>query len=331
MDILSLLSVLILFSLLFLLVFVCLFDADLTTIFCEKFGVDVKSKLKDKVVWITGASSGIGEALAIECVKNGSKVVISARREAQLESVKSKCLDAVPGCKSENILVLPMDMCDFDSHKKCFDQVLNTFGRLDILINNAGRSQRARWEYTDIDVDIGLFQLNVFSVINLTRLVLPHMLENKTGTIAVTSSSAGKVGAPFSGTYTGSKHAIHGYFESLRTEKAGTGIDICLLCPGPTFSGLLEVAATEKVGEQFGENMSSGDKRMTSERCAQLSLVAIANRLYESWICFFPVILIMYLNQYAPGTTKLILSVVGPKLAAKIRDSKNAMESKKFQ
>lgn len=86
------------------------------------------------------------------------------------------------------------------------------------------------------------------------------MLENKSGSIAVTSSTAGKAGVPFSGTYTGSKHAIHGYFESLRTEKMGSGVEVCLLCPGPTFSDLLEVAATEKPGEKFGESMRSTDK-----------------------------------------------------------------------
>ena len=107
------------------------------------------------------------------------------------------------------------------------------------------------------------------------RTVLPHMLENKSGRIAVMSSTAGKAGVPFSGTYTGSKHAIHGYFESLRTEKVllififyinlkflkiGSGIEVCLLCPGPTFSDLLQVAATENPGEKFGENMRSSDK-----------------------------------------------------------------------
>ena len=84
-----------------------------------------------------------------------------------MEKTKEKCIEA--GAKSENILVLPMDMCDFSSHQKCFQAVLDNFGRLDILINNAGRSQRGRWEHISIDVDIELFNLNVFSVINLTR------------------------------------------------------------------------------------------------------------------------------------------------------------------
>merc|ERR1712080_418668 len=103
---------------------------------------------------------------------------------------------------------------------------------------------RATWERIDVKVDEEMFALNVFSVVHLTRTVLPHMLARRCGSLAVMSSTAGRCGVPFSGTYTGSKHAIHGYFESLRTEKMGSGLSISLLCPGPTFSNLLEVAAT---------------------------------------------------------------------------------------
>ena len=153
-----------------------------------------------------------------------------------------------------------MDMCEFSSHKPNFEKILEQFGRLDILINNAGKSQRARWEHISPEVDLDMFNLNVFSVVNLTRTVLGHMLANKSGVVSVMSSTAGKAGVPFSGTYTGSKHAIHGYFESLRTEKIGSGVSVCLLCPGPTFSDLLSVAATENPGEKFGESMKATDK-----------------------------------------------------------------------
>ena len=164
------------------------------------------------------------------------------------------------GASPDDVLVLPMDVCDFSSHKPNFHKILEKFGRLDVLINNAGRSQRARWEHISPQVDQDLFNLNVFSVVNLTRTVLDHMMANKSGVVSVMSSTAGKVGAPFSGTYTGSKHAIHGYLESLRTEKIGSGVSVCLLCPGPTFSDLLSVAAMEKPGEKFGERMSASDK-----------------------------------------------------------------------
>ena len=183
------------------------------------------------------------------------------------------------------------------------------------MLHNAGRSQRARWEHTDIQVDLDLFNLNVFSIVHLSRCIMPHFLERNSGTFALMSSTAGKAGVPFSGSYTGSKHALHvglfsdpiwsspsfsftfcctqrlfsifrkcknecsmhttfichknkaktswaitdwmtlmhcifqGYFESLRTEKMATGISVTMLCPGPTFSNLLAVAATENQGE----------------------------------------------------------------------------------
>ena len=148
-----------------------------------------------------------------------------------LDKVKQRCVQA--GANPKDILVLPMDLCDFSSHKPNFDKILETFGRLDVLINNAGRSQRARWEHISPEVDLEIFNLNVFSVVSLTRTVVDHMVTNKSGVVAVMSSTAGKAGVPFSGTYTGSKHAVHGYLESLRTEKVGSGLEVCLLCPGP--------------------------------------------------------------------------------------------------
>lgn len=254
--------------------------------------------------------------------------MISARRETLLDEVSDLCVSN--GCPKENILVLPLDVCDSAALVPAFQKVLQVFGPIDVLLLNAGRSQRAKWEHIDAQVDKDLFELNVFSVINLARIVLRNMLENKSGHIAVMSSSAGKGGAPFSGSYTGSKHAVHGYFESLRNEKVGSGVDITMLCPGPTFSDLLKVAATEKPETQFGESMTAADKRMTAERCAQLSLVAIANSLAESWICFKPVLPLMYASQYMPAVSKWAFQkFLGPKFLAKVRDSRNAMESEK--
>ncbi|XP_023334249.1 dehydrogenase/reductase SDR family member 7-like isoform X3 [Eurytemora carolleeae] len=255
-------------------------DCDITTWFYEKTGTNLHLFYSNKVVWVTGSSTGIGAALAVQAAKYGAKLVLTARQEPLLNEV---------------------------------------------------RSQRARWEHIDLEVDRSMFDLNVFSVINLTRVILPHMLTAKQGMIGIMSSPAGKSGVPFSGTYTGSKHALHGYFESLRNEKVGSGIDITMLCPGPTFSNLLQVAATEKFGERFGESMKPGDKRMTAERCAELSLIAVANKLPESWLCFAPVLPMMYLNQYLPAVSKSLMKLLGAKFLANVRDSRNAMESDKYK
>jgi len=185
-----------------LLVAACVLgDADLSTLLWERWGTSLDKGLKDKVVWVTGASTGIGAALAVEAARHGAIIVITARRGDLLEKVKEQCVAV--GAPPDKVLVLPLDLCDYSAHAGAFQKVLDYFGHLDILINNAGRSQRARWEHTDIKVDESLFSLNVFSVVSLTRVVLPHMLERGSGSVSVMSSSAGKAGVPYSGTYTG--------------------------------------------------------------------------------------------------------------------------------
>eukprot|EP00091_Calanus_sinicus_P008351 TRINITY_DN20414_c0_g1_i1.p1 TRINITY_DN20414_c0_g1~~TRINITY_DN20414_c0_g1_i1.p1 ORF type:complete len:127 (-),score=31.38 TRINITY_DN20414_c0_g1_i1:27-407(-) len=123
MELLSLFAVCIICVLTCVIIFSFLYDADMTTIFCEKFGRDVGKEMSGKVVWITGASTGIGAALAMEAIKKGAKIAISARREPLLESTKAKCLEQ--GANSSDILVLPLDLCDFDSHEQCFKVLLS--------------------------------------------------------------------------------------------------------------------------------------------------------------------------------------------------------------
>jgi len=309
---------------LLLFVFVCLIDCDLRLKFYDKFGGKV-AQLHGKVIWITGASTGIGKALAFDAAKLGARIIISARSEQLLRDVKAKCLELgrFHRLGDDDILVLPLDMTDFTSHNSAVRKVIREFGRIDYLVHNAGRSQRARWDHTDLDVDRDLFDLNVFAPVNLSRLVMPHFhAQSNGGTFVIVSSLAGRFGVPFSGTYTGSKHAINGYFDSLRTEKVGTNIRVCIMCPGPVFSNLLSIAHTERAGETLGQSMRSTDKRMTAERCARLILVGAANGLNESWIANFPILPIFYATQYFPGLTSSIIEWIGPKFMLRLRDSR---------
>ncbi|KRT81444.1 dehydrogenase, partial [Oryctes borbonicus] len=125
-----------------------------------------------------------------------------------------------------------MDMTDISSHERHFKTATEHFGRINILFNNAGRSQRAMWEDIDLNVDKQMFELNVFSVLNLTRIALKHFKARGGGHIVVTSSVTGIVGFPFSATYVGSKHALHGYFNGLRNEKMKDNVKVTILCPG---------------------------------------------------------------------------------------------------
>ena len=164
---------------------------------------------KNKVVWITGASSGIGEYLAYSLARNGAKLVISGRNAERLEQVKKQCLK-MANYEDKNVLCLAFDMVDVGTHQDNFNRVIQHFGHLDILVNNAGRSQRANFTEIEYEVDKALFDVNVFSLVNLTRIVVRYFMDNNIkGQVAVTSSTAGLLGVPNSATYTGSKHALH--------------------------------------------------------------------------------------------------------------------------
>lgn len=167
--------------------------------------------MKGKVVWITGASSGIGRELAKVLAKNGVKLVLSSRNATELEAVKKECLTLSEKKLDQNdVLVLPLDLLDFSKHRSAFNWVTSHFGELFCLVNNAGRSQRAEWNKIDIQVDRELFELDVFSAVNLSRLAVTYFEQNNiNGQLAVTSSTAGLIGAPDSGSYTGAKHALH--------------------------------------------------------------------------------------------------------------------------
>ncbi|GFR69033.1 dehydrogenase/reductase SDR family member [Elysia marginata] len=295
------------------LVILLLSDADVPLILRSKFGKQPAS-LCGKVVWVTGASSGIGEAIAYCLADAGCRLVLSARREDELNRVKKTCL-ASAKCKlqEDDIMVLPLDVTDFDSHEKKVQVVLEYFNTVDILINNAGKSQRASWNEVELSVDKEMFEINTLGPVSLTHALLPHMIGRKQGQIAVVSSLAGKTGAPLSRSYTGCKHAVQGYFDSLRTEMSTNNIDVTVICPGPVFSDFLLHAATGKKGEVVGKPVSKKEKRMTAERCAYLTCVAIANRQYEAWVTQQPILLLVYLAQHFPDLNKWIMAKMGVK------------------
>ncbi|XP_048733857.2 dehydrogenase/reductase SDR family member 7-like [Ostrea edulis] len=310
------LGVVVLYAVLFILIVAG--DCDLYLQFAAKFGKKT-SALKGKVVWITGASSGIGEYLAYELAKAGCKLCLSARREQELIRVKKECL--LNGKVNENdILVLPLDVIKMETHSSATQHVLEYFNKIDILVNNAGRSQRALFEETSLDVDRGVLELNVLGVLSLTKQVLPHMLQRKEGHIVVNSSIAGKVSDPVSSSYTGSKHAIQGWFSCLAVETFDRNIAVTILCPGPVFSNIRDTAFTGKPGEEFKGKMIPSEKRMSTSRCAELCALAIANRLDEAWISINPVLLFTYIYQYFPNLARVLSRRMGLKIISKIRE-----------
>ncbi|XP_008047947.1 dehydrogenase/reductase SDR family member 7 isoform X1 [Carlito syrichta] len=287
-------------------------DGDLTLLWAEWQGRRPEWELTDMVVWVTGASSGIGEELAYQLSKLGVSLVLSARRENELERVKRRCLEN-SNLKGKDILVLPLDLTDTSSHEVATKAVLQEFGRIDVLVNNGGRSQRSLCLDTSLDVYKELIDLNYLGTVSLTKCVLPHMIERKQGKIVTVNSLLGFMSVPLSSGYCASKHALRGFFNGLRTELATyPGITVSNICPGPVQSDIVKNALTEEVTKSVGND---GDQsyKMAANRCVRLMLISMANDLQEVWISDQPFLSVAYLWQYMPTWAFWITSKMGKK------------------
>jgi len=229
---------------------------------------------KDKVIWITGASSGIGEGLALELAKQGARLIISARREEELKRVAA--LTKLPEL---DLMILPFDLKDTSNASGLTANIINKFGRIDMLVNNGGMSQRAEMEKTSIEIDRELMEVNYFSAVNLTRAVLPYMKRQKGGHIIVISSVAGKFGFYLRSGYSAAKHALHGFFDSFRLETEKDGIKTLIVCPGKIKTNISLNAVTDKGAH--GKMDPSHENAMSSEECARIILKAIQNNEEE--------------------------------------------------
>ena len=185
------------------------------------------SQFKDKVIWITGASSGIGEALALEFANRGARLILSSRRLEELKRVATETKLA-----ELDLLILPFDLKNTENATALAAQVINKFGRIDILINNGGYSQRSEAIETKTEIVRELMEVNFFAHVNLSKAVLPYMKRQKNGHIVVISSIAGKFGFYLRSSYSAAKHALHGFFESMRLETEKFGIKTLIVCPG---------------------------------------------------------------------------------------------------
>lgn len=227
----------------------------------------------NKVVWITGASSGIGEALAVRFAKENAKLVLSARRESELERVAQRCIDA--GVPEANVMVQPLDVTAHPTLTKATDAVIHRFGHIDLLVNNAGVSQRSLAKDTELSVYQKLLDVDVMGQIALTKAVLPHMLDRKSGHLAVTASVAGKVGVPLRTGYCAAKHAVMGFFDALRAEVENDGIKVSTIVPGFIRTDVSRNALTAD-GSRFGKEDDDIAGGMDVNECADVVVKALA-------------------------------------------------------
>lgn len=220
---------------------------------------------KDKVVWITGATSGIGEALAFEFASKGARLVLSARRQEQLEAVATLARDR----GAPEVMVQTLDLADAATLQPAADAVLARMGRVDALFNNGGISQRDKALNTPLEVDRRVMEIDFFGTVALTKAVLPSMLEHGGGHIAVTSSLVGKFGSPYRSAYAAAKHALHGFYDSLRAELHDQGLKVTIFCPG-FIRTQISVNAVIGSGEKLGTMDDAQANGMSAEKCAAI-------------------------------------------------------------
>jgi dehydrogenase/reductase SDR family protein 7B len=259
------------------------------------FKKKMDKNFKNKIIWITGASSGIGEALAYEFSAAGAKLILSSRRNDELQRVKNSCINI------EDVKILPLDLLDMPSLESKTAEAIACFGHIDIMVHNGGISQRSLVIETDIAVQRKVMDLDYFSYIIITKALLPHFGERRSGHIVVMSSIMGKIGTPMRSAYAAAKHALHGYFDCLRAEVSAMNIKVTILTPGYIQTNVSMNAIT-KDGKPLGaqsKNIASG---LLPGEAAKQILKAVAKGSYESYIGKFGSEKIaLWLNRLAPG------------------------------
>ena len=254
----------------------------------------MSENFNDKVIWITGASSGIGEALAFAFSAARAKLILSSRRLEELERVRNACSNP------EMVMVLPLDLLDASSLEGKTAEAIACFGHIDIMIHNGGISQRSLVAETDIAVHRKVMELDYFSYIIITKALLPHFVERKSGHFVVMSSVMGKIGTPMRSAYAAAKHALHGYFDCLRAEVSPMNIKVTLLTPGYIQTNVTRNAVTKdgKPLGTVGQNITSG---LPADEAAKQILKAISKGVYECYIGKFGGEKIaLWLNRFLP-------------------------------
>lgn len=247
----------------------------------------------NKVIWITGASSGIGAELAKQLARKGAQLILSARDEQKLASLAESLENHA------RHLVLPLDLAKLSDTQAYIDQIIAQFGRIDILINNGGVSQRASAAATNMDVNRQLMEVNFFGNIALAKAVLPIFQKQGSGQFLVVSSIAGKFGFHLRSIYSASKAALVGYYESLAMEEAKNGIHVSIAFPGKINTPISQRALTA-AGEAHGQMDDNQANGMPVEHCVSEMLLGLAKKKREILIGGKE-LLAVYMKRFVPG------------------------------
>ena len=247
--------------------------------------------MQKKVVVITGASSGIGKALAEKYSCEGWCLVLAARRENLLIELKEKMKDT-------EVLVVRTDVTKESDCKNLIFQAIKRFGQIDVLINNAGISMRALFSETDLNVMSSLMNINFWGTVYCTKYALPYLVERK-GSLAGVISIGGYIGLPGRPGYSASKFAMRGFLQTVRVENMKKGLHVLIAAPGFTASDIRKSALTAN-GEQQGKTPRKENKMMSAEKCAEKIYNAVEKRKREIILTFVEGKLTVFLSKFFP-------------------------------
>ncbi len=268
--------------------------------------------MKDKVVVITGGTSGIGKALAFEFGLKGSRIVITGRNENALSDVERQLRD-----KGVKVLALVADVTSVEDNNRMAAEAVKVFGRIDVLINNAGISMRAIFEEVDPEVIHKVMDINFYGAVYATKSCLPEIIRNG-GSVVGISSIAGFRGLPARTGYSASKFALNGFLESLRTELLHSGVHVLTACPGFTASNIRKRSLTVD-GSAQGESPRAEEKMMTAEECAAHIYRATVKRK-RTLVLTLQGKLVVFLNKWLPAfADKMVYNVMRKEANTPIR------------
>lgn len=259
----------------------------------------------DKTIWITGASSGIGEALAKQLAMAPARIIISSHEPDELERVKSEI-----GKSKYTPEVIPFDLSKTAEVEKVTDEILEKFGKVDIFFTNGGVSTRTTALETPVKLDRKVMEINYFSGLIITKKLLPSMIESGFGHIVATSSISGKFGFPLRSAYAASKHALHGFYESVWTELHDRGIRTTLICPGRVQTKI-SLHALGKDGKEYGKMSKGQAQGISPEACAKQIITAVRKNRREALVGGRELIM-PRLKQYFPGIFYKLVTRIDP-------------------
>jgi dehydrogenase/reductase SDR family protein 7B len=248
---------------------------------------------ENKIAWITGGSSGIGEALVKEFIAKGAIVIASSNVKEELERVKSECNE-----KSDRVHCVCFDLSDTTGIENLVNEQLNIFGHIDYLINIGGISQRARIDETPLWLDRKIFEINYFGTIALTKAILPYMIRQRSGHILATSSISGRFGFPLRSAYSASKQALHGFFETLYLENKKYNLRSSVIIPGRVRTAI-SLHALDPEGKEHGKLDEGQTKGISPEKAAEMIIRGIIRNKREILVGSGE-LMMLHIRRYLP-------------------------------